>query len=611
MGTAASDQDAQKSAFILMKLLFTAVLLFLVIFPARPQAKVVPVLERKITIQLTNERLPQALTRIGQEGGFTFSYNSDIIDGNRRINLNVTAKPVREILNEIFKGTIRYKEKSNHLILSLAPQIANSSTSVFVISGYVEDQPSGTRLADASVYEKSTLASAVTDQYGYYTIRLDKKDEPVLLSVSKKNYMDTVVRVTAPANQYMNIAIRPAGDSLKITAFTADSTLKKDDLFPYENDANLENIHDTLYRDIQMAILPFVGTNGRLSGNVINNYSINFFGGYSLGTRQIELGFFLNADRGDVSWLQIAGIGNAVGGNVTGIQGAGFFNVNRGETNAAQLAGFANTNLDETRGVQLAGIANTDLKPVHGVQVAGLSNVVIGPSLGVQVAGLDNVQVGNYQGSQIAGLTNIATDRISGSQIAGLFNYGRSVRGTQIGLINFADSLGGVPIGLLSFVNHGYHKIEVSADEVFYTNLAFRTGVRKFYNILSVGMKPENALGQDPNVWSFGYGIGTAPRLTRWMDLNIDLMTNHVSKGRFTNELSLLNKLYVGVDVKLARKMSLTLGATLNGYLTNNSYSDYPILFTDHSPHIIYEHNFNNNTNLKMWWGVKAGLRFL
>jgi CarboxypepD_reg-like domain len=598
-----------------MKIFYALVLALVVVAESVGQSKPIPILERKITLAATNEKLPAALARISQQGGFSFSYNSALINSNQEISIDAKGKPVREILNEIFKGTINYKEKGSHLILSKAPPVKTSSTTaIFIISGYVEDKASGERVADASVYEKSTLASAVTNEFGYYKIKLDKKEEKVSLSVSKRNYKDTLVMVTAPGNQYINIAIDQVGeDSVKVTASIKTDSVKQEEKleFPYESEINVQNIHDTLYREVQISFLPFVGSNGRLSGNVINDYSINIFGGYSLGTRKIELGFFFNTDRGDVSFLQIAGFGNLVGGNVYGIQAAGFFNANQGETKAIQWAGFSNVNLGEARGVQIAGFANANIKSADGVLLAGFANYANGKSQGVQVAGFGNVQIGDYTGSQVAGFSNIAVDNIHGSQISTFFNYARKVRGTQIGLFNYADTLGGVPIGLLSFVNHGYHKIEVAADEIFYTNLSFRTGVHRFYNILHAGLKPESTTGSKETVWSFGYGLGTAPRLTRWLDLNIDLTADHVNKGGFTDELSLLNKLYVGFDMKLTKKMSLTLGATLNGYLTKNTYTDYPALFTDFTPKIINERNYSNDVNLKMWWGGKVGLRFL
>lgn len=585
------------------------------------QQKQNPILERSASIRASNEKTPSVLNRIGQAAGFSFSYNSAIIDSNQEISIDATNQTVRSILNEIFNGSMNYKEKGNYLILTRsAPAPVKNNIVVVIINGYVQDESTGDKISNASVYDKLTLTSAVTDDFGYFKLKIEKKTDSISLSVSKKNYRDTLVSITAPSNQYLTISINPIKkDTFEIAAQTKSvdtvSIIKKEILsFPYESEPNVQNISDTLHELVQVSFLPFLGTNGRLSGNIVNDYSINIFGGYSLGTREIELGFFFNLDRGDVSWLQLAGFANAVGGKVYGIQGAGFANVNGDETEAVQLAGFANTNLGNTRGVQVAGFANTNLGKMNGVQVAGFSNVNATrlPSQGVQVAGFGNVQIGDYVGSQFAGAANIATEKITGSQISVLFNHGKEVRGTQIGLINYADTLGGVPIGLISIVKKGYHKIELSADEVFYTNLAFRTGVKKFYSQLMAGLKPTQSIEPtDTSVWTFGYGLGTSPRINRWLSIDIDLLSQHVNKGSFTDELSSLNKLYVGLDFQLAKKFSIATGITLNGYLTRPSYTDYPQLFTDFKPNIFYDENVGTDINLKMWLGAKIALRFL
>jgi hypothetical protein len=301
------------------------------------QQKQNPILERSVSINASNEKIPLVLNRIGQAAGFSFSYNSALIDSNQEISIEVTNQTVRSILNEIFNGSMNYKEKGNYLILTRAtPAPVKNNTIVVVINGYVQDESTGDKISNASVYDKQTLTSAVTDDFGYFKLKLEKKTDSISLSVSKKNYRDTLVSITAPANQYLTISINPIKkDSIEIIAQTKTvdtvSVAKKEVLsLPYESEPNIQNISDTLYELVQVSFLPFLGTNGRLSGNVINDYSINIFGGYSLGTRQIELGFFFNLDRGDVSWLQIAGFGNAVGGKVYGIQAAGFANVNGG-----------------------------------------------------------------------------------------------------------------------------------------------------------------------------------------------------------------------------------------------------------------------------------------
>ncbi|MBL7874166.1 MAG: hypothetical protein JNL53_00780 [Cyclobacteriaceae bacterium] len=583
------------------------------------QQKQNPILERSVSVRARNEKIPSVLNRIGQAAGFSFSYNSAIIDSNQEVSIEAINQTVRSLLNEIFNESMNYKEKGNYLILTRAvPAPVKNNIIVVVIDGYVQDETTGEKISNASVYDRRSLTSSVTDDFGYFKLKLEKKTDSISLSVNKKNYRDTLVSITAPTNQYLTISITPIKqDSVVITAQTKPvdtvAVPKKEVLsLPYESEPNVQNISDTLYELVQVSFLPFLGTNGRLSGNIVNDYSINFFGGYSLGTRQIELGFFFNLDRGDVSWLQLAGFGNAVGGKVYGIQAAGFANVNGDETEAVQLAGFANTNLGNTWGVQVAGLANTNLGKMNGVQVAGFSNVTAMPSQGVQVAGFGNVQIGDYVGSQFAGATNIATEKITGSQVSILYNHGREVRGTQIGLINYADTLGGVPIGLLSIVKKGYHKIELSADEVFYTNLAFRSGVKKFYTQLMAGFKPTQSIEPtDTSVWTFGYGLGTSPRINRWLSIDIDLLSQHVNKGSYTDELSLLNKFYVGLDFQLAKKFSLATGITLNGYLTRPSYTDYPTLFTDFTPNIFFDEDVGSDLNLKMWLGAKVALRFL
>ncbi|HEV8512894.1 MAG TPA: carboxypeptidase-like regulatory domain-containing protein [Cyclobacteriaceae bacterium] len=604
--------------------------LFLVGFLIAASQTITPILERRISINLNEESLPSALDRIGRLGGFSFSYSSSIISMDRRLTVKMSNKTIREILNEIFKGTIQYKEKAGHVILIQSPPPAKPGKATLVISGYVEDMESGEKISGVSVYEKESLTSAVTNQYGFYTIKLDDVKNKEELRISKSNYRDTIISVAIPGDSYSNIFMkRILKDSIKNESKEeVKDSLKQEKIvlqLPYASEPNVQNIHDTLYRRAQISFLPFLGTNGKLSGNVINDYSFNVLGGYSMGTRVMEIGGLFNIDRGNAGWFQLAGFGNMVGHSVNGFQAAGFFNVNGGKTKGVQIGGFANTNFDKTEGVQVAGFANTNLDSMDGVQVAGFTNYSRGSGVGVQVAGGANIQLGEYQGSQFAGIANVNTKKISGTQIAGFanigtgqiggsqistfFNYGKKVKGVQIGFINYADSLNGVPIGLISIVKHGYHKLELSADEIFYGNVSFRTGIRDFYNILLVGMKPELTPDNLP-VWTYGFGFGTARRITQQLYFNIDLTAQHINKGGYTDALSLLNKIHMGFDYQFTRKFSVYAGGTLNGYLTETTFTDYPTLFTNSKPNIFYDQNIGNNQNLKMWLGWKVGLRF-
>jgi hypothetical protein len=269
-----------------------------------------------------------------------------------------------------------------------------------------------------------------------------------------------------------------------------------------------------------------------------------------------------------------------------------------------------NLTLRDSYGWHLAGLGNATIGKQDGPHLAGLFNFSTDDGSPAHIAGLTNVTIGTFKGVQAASLLNFTLRELEGAQVSGLINYARKVDGTQVGLINVTDSIRGVPVGLLNVVFKGYHQVEVSADEIFYTNVAFRTGVRQFYNILTVGAKPDT-FKDEFTYWTFGYGLGTAPRLSRTLSLNVDLIANQVVYGEKIEAINMINKLYVGLDVRLMKYVGIAFGVTLNGYITDTTYDKYPPLFTDYNPNIIFEKTYNNDINMKMWLGGKIGLRFL
>jgi len=577
-----------------------------------------PLLERTITITLKQERTDNALKRISEQGGFVFSYNPAIVDVNKVVTFNFRAKTVREILDEMFAGAIDYKQRKNYIILT-----KRQSKDANIVSGYVTDETTGERLKNVTVYDPATLSSAVTDDYGFFKLKVENPN--AIIAVNRVNYTDTVVAVPNRLG-LLKIQIKNRTDRIN----TLTDSLRKKFMRIWnvrvlgQQDIHAENVHDTLYRKTQISVLPFIGTNHKLSANVINDYSFNVFGGYSLGVRKLEVGAFCNIERGDVQGLQMAGYFNGVFGDRQGVQLSGAINATYGESRGFQLAGSGNMNRGSMYGVAAAGLFNMTGRNSSGTLFAGAANIAFGEQRGthaaglvnfslhdarvLQLAGLLNVAVGDMNGAQIGGFTNFTRKRLTGVQLAGVVNYARKINGAQIGLINISDSIKGVPLGLLSFSWHGYHKLEIFADEIFYTNIALKTGVRQFYNIFTAGMK----LGQtESNFWSVGYGLGTAPKLSKKLSLNVDLTANQVSDGNFTKAINLVNKFYAGLEWHIIPKASIFAGATLNGYVTDTTYRDYKDLFRGYRPTIFYEKTYGNNTNMKMWWSARVGIRFL
>jgi hypothetical protein len=327
--------------------------------------------------------------------------------------------------------------------------------------------------------------------------------------------------------------------------------------------------------------------------------------------------------RKKVNGIQLSGLANISWDSVNAFQAAGLFNFTRKYNNSFQLAGLFNTSLNNSEGVQIAGLLNTTFKSHKGVQVAGLVNTTIGNLEGVQVSALMNVVTkdvegfqyspllnfvgGNFKGVQFSGFVNVTGKKIEGVQAAPILNYATKINGLQIGLFNFSDSCTGTPIGLLSYVHSGYHRVEFSADEIFYLNAALRTGTEKFHNILFAGADPEFG---DTVLWTFGYGLGSSYKINKKTLLDIDVTSQQVNNGDVGPRINLINKLHVGIEYKLTKGVHLNTGPVLSAQLTNPKYKSYPDIFSKLKPNIFYDKDLDRDLNLKMWIGWKIGVRF-
>lgn len=533
--------------------------------------KSIPMLERKVTISVADKSVEDVLRLIEHQNNFTFSYSAALLDKSRSVNYHCKNRPVREVLNELFQGKVGFKEKGNHIILTSLAAEKSNAPAYFQVTGYFINGENGKEIPDVSVFEKKTRVSDVSDQFGYFTLRIDKKEvgESLALNINKQNFKDTIVYVRQSGKSYLSITLFP----MEVPAAAIDSMdsaevkMKVDQLalvnllINKEEQVNTRNISDTIYRKFQVSFVPFLGSNQRLSGNTVNDFSLNILGGYSMATRKLEVGGLFNIDRDSVKSVQVAGIMNIDGGYVTGAQLAGIMNFNLNSTKGFQAAGLFNFNKLNFTGGQFSGLINLNLNDVKGFQAAGLLNINLKEAYGVQAAGLLNLNLHGTKGAQIAGLMNVSGGDVNGSQISGLLNFGNRVYGTQIGVLNFADSCSGVPIGFLSFVRKGYHELEISGNETFPVNVAIRTGVRSFYNIVEAGMKV--SLDSIPT-WYFGYGLGSAFNMGKKWQLNLDASVGQPLRG---NELHCFNpmaKLNVTFEKRFTKVFSIAFGPTVN-----------------------------------------------
>jgi len=173
-------------------------------------------LSRTVTLDMKKQRLADVLEIISNQGSFYFSYNSAFVKRDSLVSIQVSSKPVKQVLEQLFGSLYEFKEAGNYVIIKRKPlqltivtRPAPTDEKLYAINGYILDAENGVKLADASVYEKDQLASTLSNSDGYFNIKLKSKYPQASLTVSKELYEDTTVLVNPRQNQEVNISIIP------------------------------------------------------------------------------------------------------------------------------------------------------------------------------------------------------------------------------------------------------------------------------------------------------------------------------------------------------------------------------------------------------------------
>lgn len=311
-----------------------------------------------------------------------------------------------------------------------------------------------------------------------------------------------------------------------------------------------------------------IGTNGKQSQNISNNYSFNMILGINGGLNKMEVG----------------GVGNVNLGDVSGFQMAGAINITKGESKGFSLAGTCNLITKNTHGLQLAGACNIIGQESHGVLISGATNITRESSSGLQLAPI-----------------NIVGEKFKGVQL-GVFNKAKSLKGMQIGIINIADSTGsGTPFGIFNIVKGGYYALEISHNQSIQANLNYKMGVEHLYTIFTFGF--DNY--KDKDVFSYGMGLGSMLSLGKNHKLAFEVSSRQLVYDNSWDDLNLLNTFKTNFHLHVTPDFSFIAGPTCNIYLTDKKIGEE--YGTIDMPHTIYDRESSKN-KLFMWVGFNVGL---
>ncbi|MBE9464552.1 carboxypeptidase-like regulatory domain-containing protein [Dyadobacter sp. UP-52] len=570
-------------------------------------------LNKSVSISVRNKPVSDVLKIIGDQGNFSFSYNSDIIPGDSLVTITMHSKSVKQILEMMLRGNYQYKESGDFIIIQKTPK-----EKFYHLTGQIIDSESGKTVDYASVYSRQLLVSSLTDEEGIFKLKMRDRNFPISLTVSKVGYADTTIIVNSEFSLPLNITINPKAIDLDtlIVIYSEGGNSWLTRLFVSSRvrlqSRNISRFFVAL--PYQISLTPGLSSHGRMSSQIVNKLSINIYGGYTAGVNGVEIGGLFNISKKDVRYLQMATTFNAVSGHFTGVQVVGIYNQVLDSLVGVQISGFAGWTKGNLKGVQMAGILNKISGNLKGVQISGGGNITKGKTNGGQVSGIFNksgkeihgfqiaggVNIGNENvfGPQISGIGNISKRETNGLQVGSLFNYTKNLKGVQIGIVNLADSSSGYSFGLLNIVKKGKGAIVVYGNEILPLNLAWKSGSKKLYNIFTIG----SSIGGS-KAYTFGFGIGREFKISKNLTLNTEITDQNIYLGRW-RDLPVLYRFQTGLNIKLNKSLTLSAGPAFSMFYSEQkefnsnyqSFSDKGFL------------RFKMSRNTQAWLGWQGGL---
>ena len=133
----------------------------------------------KVKFRIVNRDLSNALVDLSKATKVNIAFN--IIDvPEKKISLYAPGYTLKEVLDFLIKGTkLKYAVLNNQIVVYLPKK---ETAKDYILYGYITDKKSGEKLVYASVYLPVSKTGTVSNDYGFYSLKLNKNDTSVVFS---------------------------------------------------------------------------------------------------------------------------------------------------------------------------------------------------------------------------------------------------------------------------------------------------------------------------------------------------------------------------------------------------------------------------------------------
>ncbi len=134
-------------------------------------------IDKKISVNIKNKTLSEALTILEQKAAINFSYSTENIPLDKKVSVHATDKPFVQILDVLLKDVnLTYIVVEKQVVLKQKPTKTATEKAKeppkYTLSGFLKDKATGEVLIGATVILKGKTTGTTTNPYGFYSLTL-------------------------------------------------------------------------------------------------------------------------------------------------------------------------------------------------------------------------------------------------------------------------------------------------------------------------------------------------------------------------------------------------------------------------------------------------------
>ena len=181
----------------------------------------VPLLDQRISIPRQHTSLYEALNLISEKAGCSFIYNSETVENDKSVRLQADNQPLHEVLDNLLSDPrLTYKVMGKHILIyrndqKTAPSEdtvqmnipVNRSARDVVIRGHIRDKDGKTAIPYATVGIVEENIGTVTNNDGYFILRLPASLAGTSLVVSHLGYISQRIPVGLLDEQQVDLCL--------------------------------------------------------------------------------------------------------------------------------------------------------------------------------------------------------------------------------------------------------------------------------------------------------------------------------------------------------------------------------------------------------------------